>query len=227
MHPPVSDTLPTPIAPAFNALQELRAATGSLHAELDAGLPIGRHQAVLADYVSHLQMLRPWLMKSQAMLHATNAGGLQASADRIGERLRKLDADLEDAGQASRLGPPPEPGTRENVTAPVSSAYGWGRAYVVEGSALGGRVLFKRLQARLAPHPLRYLAGDAATSPGAAWSHFTAELASQLATQAQTVQAQQGAVAAFSELLNSFGRDTGPVSIDPTSLRSALPATPK
>lgn len=209
MQLPVSDTSLTNIGPPLNVLQELRAATGSLHAKLDAGLAIGRHHAVLADYVSHLQTLRPWLMKSQAMLHATNTGGLQASADRIGERLRKLDADLEDAGQASRLGTPPEPGTQKNFPAPVSSAYSWGRAYVVEGSALGGRVLFKRLQARLAPHPLRYLAGDAVvTSPGAAWSDFTAELASQLATQAQMVQAQRGAIAAFSELLNSFSVDT-------------------
>ncbi|MGJ7613959.1 MULTISPECIES: biliverdin-producing heme oxygenase [unclassified Variovorax] len=207
MHFPDPDTSLTNIGPPLNVLQELRAATGSLHAKLDAGLAIGRHQAVLADYVSHLQTLRPWLMKSQAMLHATNTGSLRASADRIGERLRKLDADLEDAGEASRLDTLPEPGTQKNFTAPVSSAYGWGRAYVVEGSALGGRVLFKRLQARLAPHPLRYLAGDAVTSPGAAWSDFTAQLASQLVTQAQMVQAQQGAIAAFSELLNSFVQD--------------------
>jgi heme oxygenase len=42
----------------------------------------------------------------------------------------------------------------------ASPAWRWGVCYVIEGSQLGGAVLYKRLHERLAPHPLRYLKGD-------------------------------------------------------------------
>lgn len=192
----------TPAAPS--ALEGLRTATGPLHARLDSGLPIGQAEAVLADYVSHLQVLRPWLARSQAMLRATKSAGLGVAADRIGERLAKIDADLADAEQPPAIDAAVEATTPAYSIGAQTAAYGWGRAYVAEGSELGGRVLFKRLHARLAPHPLRYLAGDAAASPRAAWSAFTAELDGELVTPAQQREAEQGAMAAFSELLDSF-----------------------
>lgn len=207
MRQPLPPSPQSSTPPAPSALEGLRTATGALHAQLDSDLPIGRAEAVLADYVSHLQTLRPWLLKSQAMLRAAKASGLEAAACRIGERLEKIDADLADAGQplpvAAALDLPA--GTCPADAAAGAAGSGWGRAYVVEGSALGGRVLFKRLQERLSPHPLRYLAGDAAASPRAAWSDFTAQLDAHLATPAQRLEAQQGAVAAFSELLDAFG----------------------
>jgi heme oxygenase len=204
--PPSALQAPTPQR-ASAALAGLRTATGPLHAQLDGNLPIGRPEAVLADYIFHLQTLRPWLVQSQAILRATQAAGLGAAADRIDARLAKIDADLADAGQpavateeeAAPGASGPAPGLRAEAP-----GYGWGRAYVVEGSELGGRVLFKRLHARLAPHPLRYLGGDSLASPHASWQAFSAELEAYLATPARRLDAERGAVAAFSELLDSF-----------------------
>jgi heme oxygenase len=192
---------------ASAALEGLRTATGPLHAQLDGNLPIGKAEAVLADYVSHLQTLRPWLVQSQAILRATESAGLGAAADRIDARLAKIDADLADAGQPAVV-PQEEVAPGASGAAPglraEAAGYGWGRAYVVEGSELGGRVLFKRLHARLAPHPLRYLNGDPLAGPHTSWKAFSVELEAYLATPARRMDAERGAVAAFSELLDSF-----------------------
>lgn len=203
MNPAVFPDLPPTIRPMSSALDGLRTATGSLHARLDTGLPIGRAGASLADYVSHLQTLRPWLVKSQAMLRAVDTSALGAAADRIERRLATIDADLAETSDLPRDDARGD-AHRPVQTASVSAAHGWGRAYVVEGSGLGGRMLFKRLQQRLAPHPLRYLAGDAAVTPARGWADFTAELALHVQTSSDRLEAQQGAIDAFSELLSSF-----------------------
>lgn len=212
MTPSASSGMPSANISLSRALDGLRTATGSLHARLDTGLNIGKATASLDDYVSHLQTLRPWLAKSQAMLRAIGAPGLGGAADRIEERLAYIDADLADAGDSSLVGVmgDSDASAQNSEIGPVSAAYGWGRAYVVEGSGLGGRVLFRRLRERLAPHPLRYLAGDAAATPGQRWADFAVKLDQHIQTPAHFLEAQRGAIGAFSELLDSFAlNETG------------------
>jgi heme oxygenase (biliverdin-IX-beta and delta-forming) len=72
--------------------------------------------------------------------------------------------------------------------------------YVIEGSQLGGAVLYGRLRDRLAPHPLRYLKGDAA-GPGPRWSAFTQALRAGVRTPAEIADACAGACAAFDRIL--------------------------
>ncbi|VTU26516.1 Heme oxygenase [Variovorax sp. PBL-H6] len=185
-----------------DVLQALRAATAPLHERLDNGLPIAREDASLDDYVAHLRVLRPWLLGLRRDLLASGVAGLQAVARRIDAKLADLALDLVDARDSA-----PE---REVACRPTDArtlpAFGWGLAYVVEGSQLGGVVLHRRLRDRLAPHPLRYLAkpGDEA-GVGARWRDFVLQLRESVADPTSVRQAERGATAAFLDLLERFG----------------------
>jgi heme oxygenase (biliverdin-IX-beta and delta-forming) len=91
------------------------------------------------------------------------------------------------------------------VTFPPSaqddSAYRWGVCYVVEGSQLGGAVLYKRLRAQLAPHPLHFLGADGAPV-GPRWQQFVHALRVSIVTDEARARACEGAVDAFDSLLS-------------------------
>ncbi|WP_296949285.1 biliverdin-producing heme oxygenase [uncultured Massilia sp.] len=187
---------PHDTAGAADPLAALRAATGELHERLDEGLPIGKPDASLDDYAAHLALLRAWL----APLHAWQAGyadGPQADARfDAGARLALIDADLAEPGMPASAGP----GAPQRWPAAAGAAWRWGVAYVVEGSQLGGAVLYGRLHERLAPHPLRYLRGDAA-GPGPRWRAFMQALREHVRTPGEIADARAGACAAFERIL--------------------------
>ena len=83
--------------------------------------------------------------------------------------------------------------------AQAGAAYRWGVCYVVEGSQLGGAVLYKRLASRLVPHPLDYLRGNG--SPGPRWQQFLAALRANVVEPAQIEDACAGARDAFDRLI--------------------------
>ncbi|VTU31094.1 Heme oxygenase [Variovorax sp. PBS-H4] len=185
-----------------DVLQALRTATAPLHERLDKGLPIAREDASLDDYAAHLRVLRPWLEALRRDLGASRVAALHAAALRIDAKLADLALDLADAGDAApALQPAFQP-----ADACVPPAFGWGLAYVVEGSQLGGVVLHRRLRDRLAPHPLRYLskAGDEA-GVAARWRDFILQLRESVVDPASIRQAERGATAAFLDLLERFG----------------------
>ena len=181
----------TDVASEADPLTALRAATASRHAALDAGLPIGAPDASLHDYIAHLVLLRTWLVP----LHAWLAGFADGPQSDFSSRLAWIDADLAEAEYAS-------PGTPAAAPWPAtaSPAYRWGVHYVIEGSQLGGAVLYDRLRERLAPHPLRYLKGDDA-GPGPRWRVFTQALRAGVRTPAEIADACAGACAAFDRIL--------------------------
>jgi heme oxygenase len=202
----MNDSLePAPRRAAPDALAALRAATDSRHQLLDSGLPVGAPDASLDDYVAHLTMLRAWLAPLADWL-AGFADGPQAALVPdfrldmdawLRARLALIDADLRDAGidpaalAAAPSGPWP---------AQASPAYRWGVCYVVEGSQLGGAVLYGRLHERLAPHPLRYLKGDG-IGPGPRWRLFMQALRAHVLTRPDIEQACLGACDAFDRIL--------------------------
>jgi heme oxygenase len=186
MNPSLDGTL------AADPLAALRAATASRHEALDAGLPIGAPDASLPDYVAHLSLLQTWLTP----LHAWLAGFADGPQFDHAPRLALIAADLAEAGapiHGAGAVAPAWPAT-------ASAAYRWGVHYVIEGSQLGGAVLYERLRARLAPHPLRYLQGDAA-GPGPRWRAFTQALRAHVRTPAEIADACAGARAAFDHIL--------------------------
>jgi heme oxygenase len=191
----------TEAASEADALAALRSATASRHSELDSGLPVGAADASLDDYTAHLRMLRAWMDPLSDWLAGFDDGpqadpGLDLQA-RQDSRLALIDADLLDAGIDPRAS---GAAAAQAWPAGASAAYRWGVCYVLEGSQLGGAVLYQRLCARLAPHPLRYLKGDPA-GPGPRWRIFMQALRAQVRTPAQIADACAGACEAFDRIL--------------------------
>jgi len=185
-----------PAADEVDSLAALRAATDSRHQQLDSGLPIGAPDASLDDYARHLRMLQAWLAPLQAWLAGFDDG---PHFDQAG-RLALIDADLAEPGMPAL----PQAAAPREVPAAwprgASPAWRWGVCYVIEGSQLGGAVLYKRLAAPLAPHPLRYLKGDA-SGPGPRWRAFMQGVREQVHTPEQIREACAGACAAFDAIL--------------------------
>ena len=181
--------------PTAGALDALRAATTERHELLDAGLPLAGPAPTLDDYRSHLRMLRAWLAPIEDWL-ARGPGPRDALAPL--RRVALIDADLLDRSFA----PGVEPVLDEQAGWPddASPAYRWGVAYVAEGSQLGGAVLYQRLSAQLAPHPLGYLRGEAA-GPGPRWRSFMLALKENVRSEEEVADACAGARDAFDRIL--------------------------
>lgn len=195
-------------APAPDVLTALRQATASRHERLDSALPLAAEDATLADYAAHLHLLRGWLLPLQAWLERFDDGPQGAPGLVPASHLALIDADLTDpslAGYASNT-----PVDAALWPQDASAAYRWGVAYVVEGSQLGGAVLYKRLARQLAPHPLRYLRGAGEGGPGPRWRAFMQALREQVTTPEASSEACAGACDAFDRILVlAFGEEAG------------------
>ena len=180
---------------ARDVREALRQATAPLHAEVDAALPLARPSPTLADYREHLQLLCDWTAALRRL--PGDAARLDAQAAALGTDLAGCDRLLGAAAAPANAQP-----LVDIASASIGdpTAFGWGVAYVIEGSQLGGQVLYRRLAEPLAPHPLAYLQG-AGRDTGAHWKAFLAALREQVASPAQVQAACDGAVAAFALLL--------------------------
>lgn len=232
--PMAATSFPAAVAPttepAVDARAALRQATSHLHAEVDASMPLALPAPGLADYHHHLRLLRAWVQALRALpVLAEHLDAEQAAiAHDIAEceRLAPLAAreEGEEKPGMPDLAPLPSgemlgEGLRDASTAAGPHPWGeagrhdpdalaWGVRYVIEGSRLGGQVLYRRLAPALAPHPLDYLLGAGART-GARWRSFLAELQAALDTPARVAAACQGAVLAFECLLQQRRADEG------------------
>lgn len=184
-HDPASD---------LDALAALRAATSARHERLDSGLPLSSPAPDVHDYATHLTMVRDWLAPLQGWLDGF-ADGPQTVLPALG-RLALIDADLNEPG----MPPLRAPSHPHAWPQDASAAYRWGVAYVIEGSQLGGKVLYGKLSERLAPHPLRYLRG-AEEGPGPRWRAFMLALKEHVESPDEIADACAGACAAFDSIL--------------------------
>lgn len=187
-----------------DVLAALRAATAARHAELDANTPLAAPHVDLAAYGAHLRLLERWLAPVPAWLAGFDDG------PQLPDYLGAIRADLAHgalAAAAARLerataGPADQAGQAMPAFSwpeQAGAAYRWGVCYVVEGSQLGGAVLYKRLAPALAPHPLAYLRGNG--SPGPRWQQFLAALRTHVVEPAQIEAACAGARDAFDRLI--------------------------
>jgi heme oxygenase len=184
---------------SIDPLAALRGATARQHAILDSGLALAQPDAGLEDYRGHLLMLRTWLQPIECWLAGFDDGPQGLGAPLAVGRVRQIDADL-----ATEPLTPLACGAVQQQggawPADASAAYRWGVCYVVEGSQLGGSVLYRRLAGRLAPHPLNYLKGGA-EGPGPRWRRFTEALREQVRGSEQIGEACAGASDAFDRIL--------------------------
>ncbi|WP_229259803.1 biliverdin-producing heme oxygenase [Duganella aquatilis] len=174
----------------MDVLTALRSATAERHAELDTRTPLAAEAPDLRAYRDHLHLLEAWLAPIQSALD----DGLALPPR---DYLALIRSDLAHPSLACLPASPLL--APEAWTARQDAAWRWGVAYVIEGSQLGGAVLYKRLAERLAPHPLAYLRGEG--SPGPRWQQFLAALRGAVVTPAQIEQACQGARQAFDSLI--------------------------
>lgn len=185
---------PHDTASGMDVLAALRAATSERHERLDSGLPLSGAAPDLSDYAQHLTLVRDWLAPLQAWLAGFDDGPQQVLP--AVERLALIDADLNEPG----MPPLSAPAMPHAWPIDASAAYRWGVAYVIEGSQLGGKVLYGKLSERLAPHPLRYLRG-ADEGPGPRWRAFMLALKEHVKSPDEIADACAGACAAFDSIL--------------------------
>lgn len=114
-------------------LAQVRGATRETHEALDALLPLGlRHLADYRRYLAALQPLAEWLARSW---RPDWPGHLACWHDRV--RLEALRHDVDALGLATEPGPAPRPA--------ATPAEWLGGCYVIEGSALGARLLSRHV----------------------------------------------------------------------------------
>ena len=178
-------------------LAALREATSSRHALLDQGMPLAQDGATLAHYRAHLTLLRHWLAPIEAWQARFTDGPQDPALLPPAPHLPLIDTDLQDPALP---GAPIAMPTPPAWFAHDSAAYRWGVSYVIEGSRLGGTVLYRRLADRLAPHPLRYLHGGG-VPPGPRWQHFLRVLREEVQTSPAIAAACAGACDAFDSLI--------------------------
>jgi heme oxygenase len=208
------------IAERYDILAALRDATAARHAELDGGMPLARPQPTLDDYGAHLALLRRWLGPIEAWQARFSDGPQDAQLLPPSPHLPLIETDLADpalAGGAGQRGDAMWDG-RDNP------AYRWGVAYVIEGSRLGGAVLYRRLAERLAPHPLRYLHGGG-VPPGPRWQHFLRALRAHVQDDAGIAEACQGARDAFDSLIALLRAKAGAKAV--AKAEAEAPAQPQ
>jgi heme oxygenase len=195
-------TPPEASAP-LGVLGALREATAARHELLHRIMPLSMDSVAVSDYLAHLRVLRAWLAPLQAWLDTFRDGPQVAGAAFRMNRLALIDADLADPSadlQALSLPVADATVAAARWSGHRSAAYRWGVCYVIEGSRLGGAVLYAQLRERLAPHPLSYLkVGRDALGPQ--WQAFNREIGADVQTPDAIREACEGAADAFDSLI--------------------------
>jgi heme oxygenase len=174
-------------------LAALRAHTRAAHCALESTLLIARPDAGKVEYARHAAAMWGWMKAVESGLWSQSwPAGLQTA--RRAEKSAWLEEDIAIARADGLLaGPPP---VHPAVGPEACAASRFGRAYVIEGSMLGGAHLFDRLGARLSPWTLRYLQGY--RSDGARlWREFLSALGDEVRTSADIDCAARAATETF------------------------------
>lgn len=202
-----------------NALAALRRATAARHALLDQGMPLAKPAPALSDYRDHLLLLQAWMLPLEHRMESVDQGPRQAGFFPHAPYVTLIAQDLAHPSLSSLPSLPSSaiPIVQHANPWPqhASAAYRWGVCYVVEGSQLGGAVLYRRLAGTLAPHPLHYLQGHGA--PGPRWKNFMAALDAAVADEQSVDDACRGACDAFDHLIGLIGLIELKIDLKPES----------
>ncbi|MDO5692253.1 MAG: biliverdin-producing heme oxygenase [Pseudomonadota bacterium] len=188
-------------APSGSTLREqLRAATAAAHARVDAAMPLTRPGVTLTDYQQHLLILLDWLVALEQLL--PEQAWLADERHAIAQDAATCTQLLGDAGAPGAPRPLSLSRWQALLDGPRRDAACWGVRYVIEGSHLGGQVLYRRLSTVLAPHPLDYLRAGGAGTPGEGrWRRFLLALDDQDWPPPARRHAIEAAQAAFELLI--------------------------
>ena len=169
------------------AWRTLQAATAELHAQVESTPLMAALMSPRVDARTCAEVLRR-MLRIHAGWEQANAARLQALDWSYHPRAPVLAADLQALGEAPAA---PLPGPRAD-----SDAEAWGMLYVVEGSALGGRLIARHLRTHLPAQAarIRHFA-DAPAGPG--WPAFRDALEQALPDEGARRRAAAGAQAMF------------------------------
>ncbi|SDP34857.1 Heme oxygenase [Ralstonia sp. 25mfcol4.1] len=159
-------------------------------------MPLSRANPTLEDYRDHLLILRASLAPLEHWLARFDDGPQDAARLAPVVRMPILEHDL------AHPATPPGGLVVDDIdvaTLQHDAAYRWGLCYVIEGSQLGGAVLYRQLSGHFAPHPLAYL--GAGKTPGPRWQQFLHALRASVREPADIALACAGARRAFNDLL--------------------------
>lgn len=184
-------------APGITALRQ---ATAERHdaiealLRLDEAMDLDRYRHVIAGFESFLTAWEP-------RVRATLSTPLQTWFDGR-SRLAFARQDL------AALGLPRQPAGADSLAALhlPDEAAAFGSLYVLEGSALGGQVIVRRVSATLGldgAHGAAYFAGWGADT-GGMWRAFRERLETHLDTEARRASASRAAVQTFDALIAHF-----------------------
>jgi heme oxygenase (biliverdin-IX-beta and delta-forming) len=187
-------------------LSALRRATAAQHAVVDRAMPLAAPHAGLEAYREHLLLLQHWLEPVEAWLALYEDGPQDPARVPRVWRTPLVVRDLADPALpvvAARAAPAAAAASMAALPLQGDAAWRWGACYVIEGSQLGGAVLYKRLRAQLSPHPLHYL-GAEGSGPGPRWQRFIAALRDAVRSPHDIERACAGAVCLFERLIVSL-----------------------
>lgn len=170
-NPEIEAVTPIP-ALGHPVLDALRDATRDMHSRLDGELAIASEPPDGPLYLRHVAAMLGWI----APLEEALRGAVWPPGLEIERRLRKMDWLVTDlvvggvSGEAIRALP------RCGHVPPVDDpARCFGALYVMEGSTLGGQILYRRLAPHLPGWPLATLTGYG-RGTGRMWRIFVATL---------------------------------------------------
>lgn len=179
------------------AWRALQAATAALHAQVEATPLMAALMARSVDRATCIEVLQRMLAIHAGWEHA-NAARLQALPWPWRQRAPVLRADLQALGirPSTRLLPAPYAD---------DDAQAWGMLYVVEGSALGGRLIARHLRSRLPQvgAVIRHFDGG---EPGPGWPAFRAMLEQALPDAPARTRAAAAAQAMFAHFHGQLAR---------------------
>ncbi|MEM5370487.1 biliverdin-producing heme oxygenase [Paraburkholderia azotifigens] len=199
--------MPSPLSTSNpDVLAALRIATGNRHALIDSAMPLSADAPTLHDYRLHLQLIAAWLAPLERWLARFDDGPQHALP--FVARMPLIESDLADPSLRVRNDTFDTVGDDTTPSDAGDAAYRWGACYVIEGSQLGGTVLYRRLREMLAPHPLRYLSGNVSgdmsgdgVPPGPRWKVFLDAMRREVHAPRDIARACDGARDAFDRLL--------------------------
>jgi len=167
---PVGARPPTPAGLSAR----LREATREAHLSAEAAFALNARLESSDAYVRLLAALRGFHRPVEAALAAVPGWSGLTPGLHISSRLRAglLDEDLRQLGVPAPPGP-----ARPGVVSLPTLAHGLGCLYVLEGSALGGRIIARRACAALgADLPVAFFSSAGRADPGAGWRAFQSSL---------------------------------------------------
>lgn len=176
----------------------LRAATGDLHARLDDELLVSGPDPGPDDYLRHAAAMLGWMQPVEAELARAAWPAELLIEQRLGKSAQ-LEADLRCGGHdAEQIAAVP----RCDALPPLDTEpRRYGALYVIEGSTLGGQVLWRRLTGRLHPWPLAALVGYGRDT-GPLWRIFVSNLEQAGSAVDFAEAAAESAAMAFRTLLD-------------------------